>query len=298
MNSAILNIAGLFLAVSGENSLQHIISLPRFSPFIVSNSSPVISKDSNSIAGQILFDSNDCISLGNSKPISDFPLEDGYAIAHLFNTNTGIVLTLSYPNAENPALVISKCTNSDIVNVSPCSDFSLLNYATWFAFSILSPFSSRIPIHSSVIETGSGAVLFLGESGTGKSTHTRLWTQYIPNSTILNDDSPILCVESDKIVVYGSPWSGKGNYYRNEVRPVKAIVRLSQAPANHIERLSVMEAFAAIYPSLPPCLAYFEDYSTKNISMVSSILKQVPVYHLACLPNADAARLCFNTIFS
>ena len=52
-----------------------------------------------------------------------------------------------------------------------------------------------LAIHSSCIVYRDKAVLFLGESGTGKSTHTRLWRENIPEAVLLNDDSPMIRVE-------------------------------------------------------------------------------------------------------
>lgn len=67
-------------------------------------------------------------------------------------------------------------------------------------------------MHASVVatETGKG-YLFLGKSGTGKSTHTGLWLQQFSDCHLLNDDNPIVHVDSlgKQATVFGSPWSGK-----------------------------------------------------------------------------------------
>ena len=87
-------------------------------------------------------------------------------------------------------------------------DPSLLRFGLWMSFGIAhNPHS--IAIHSSVIVHSGRAVLFLGESGTGKSTHTRLWREHIPGAQLLNDDSPIVRVVEGVPTVFGSPWSGK-----------------------------------------------------------------------------------------
>ena len=54
---------------------------------------------------------------------------------------------------------------------------------------VLAP-KQAIAIHSSVIESSGRGTLFLGESGTGKSTHTRLWRENIEGARLLSDDSP------------------------------------------------------------------------------------------------------------
>ena len=58
--------------------------------------------------------------------------------------------------------------------------------------------------------------LFLGHSGTGKSTHARQWLAAFDDAWLLNDDNPILRVMEDgEVRVYGSPWSGKTHFYNN-----------------------------------------------------------------------------------
>lgn len=140
-------------------------------------------------------------------------------------------------------------------------------------------------------------MLFLGESGTGKSTHTRLWRQHIPGAELLNDDSPVVRMTDGTPTVYGTPWSGKTPCYRNEHYPIRAIVRLSQAPHNRIRRLPTVMAIGALLPSCPPAFAYDAALQDHVCATLSDILARVPVYHLECLPDEAAARLSFTTVF-
>ena len=86
----------------------------------------------------------------------------------------------------------------------------------------------------------------------GKSTHTRLWQEHIPGARLLNDDSPIIRMYQGQATAFGSPWSGKTPCYRNISRPIAGIVRLSQAPANEITRLSILRGRRIAAPVLPP----------------------------------------------
>ena len=140
--------------------------------------------------------------------------------------------------------------------------------------------------------------MFLGESGTGKSTHTRLWRECIEDATLLNDDSPFLKIADGKAVVYGSPWSGKTPCYKNESYPLRAIVRLSQAPHNAIRQLKGVRAIGALLPSMPPAFAFDKELECRMIDILSATISAVPVYHLECLPDTDAAKLAYNTIFA
>lgn len=172
----------------------------------------------------------------------------------------------------------------------------MLRFALWIAYGIMSAHDYRIPVHGSCIVNNGRAYLFLGESGTGKSTHTRLWRENIIGSTLLNDDSPIISAEPEGIFIYGSPWSGKTPCYRQEKYPLGACVRLSQAPYNRITRLSMLKAIAAMHPSCPPEFAYDENLYAGISQTLDRLLSEVGIYHLECLPDADAARLSFKTL--
>lgn len=174
----------------------------------------------------------------------------------------------------------------------------LVRFTLWIAFGLSTSQLDTVAVHTSTITYRGKNVLFLGESGTGKSTHTRLWRENIEGATLLNDDSPILRIkENGEAWIYGSPWSGKTPCYKNESYPLAGCVRLSQAPYNKIERLRVIQAYAAIHPSCPPDFAY-DKYLYGGISKtISKLIAQVPFFHLACLPNAEAAQLSCQTIF-
>lgn len=176
-------------------------------------------------------------------------------------------------------------------------DARLLRFTCWIAFGVGSARHGAVPVHTSAIVYRDRAVLFLGESGTGKSTHTRLWRENIDGATLLNDDSPIVRIKDGVPYVYGSPWSGKTPCYKTERYPLAACVRLSQAPYNKMERLGIARAYAALHPSCPPDFAYDERLYDDISHVLNGILSTTPVYHLACLPNAEAARLSCETIF-
>lgn len=183
--------------------------------------------------------------------------------------------------------------------VNLCGNWSqrLYRFALWVGFGLMTLPYDTVAIHSSCIVYQGKAVLFLGESGTGKSTHTRLWREHIAGATLLNDDSPILRVEEGKIWAYGSAWSGKTPCYKTERYELKACVRLSQAPFNHIRKLPLLQAYGAIHPSCPPEFAYDATLYDHVSRFLGMLLSAVPFYHLACLPDEAAARLSLNTLF-
>ena len=173
----------------------------------------------------------------------------------------------------------------------------LYRFAMWVGLGMMMLPNNTVAIHSSCIVCGNQAVLFLGESGTGKSTHTRLWRENIKGAFLLNDDSPIIRVENGKVWAYGSPWSGKTPCYKQERYELKACVRLSQAPFNRMQKLSVLQSYGAIHPSCPPEFAYDAKLYDYVSNFIDPLLSNVPFYHLACLPNEEAALLSCRTIF-
>ena len=151
-------------------------------------------------------------------------------------------------------------------------------------------------MHSSVTVKDGKGYLFLGKSGTGKSTHSRLWIENIEGCELLNDDNPVLKVEdSGEVRVYGSPWSGKTPCYRNLDYPVGAIVDLHQAKVNRISRQSLLKAYAALYVSYSG-YRFLKDMADGLHATNEKIVSTVPCYSLECLPDADAAWLCYKTV--
>lgn len=152
--------------------------------------------------------------------------------------------------------------------------------------------------HASAVSHRGKGYMFLGPSGTGKSTHAALWQRFIPDVGLVNDDNPVVRIdEAGRATVYGSPWSGKTPCYRNISYPLGAIVMLSQAPHNKIERLSGIRAYATLLQSISgkrwdKCIAEGL-HATEN-----ELAASVPVWHLECLPDGEAAEICKSTIAS
>ena len=207
----------------------------------------------------------------------------------------GYLFIMTSPEGET--LSLWKEQDGHIVRFNGGLTPRMVRFALWIAFGLATLPLQTIPIHTSVIQYKGRTVLFLGESGTGKSTHTRLWRESIEGAVLLNDDSPMLRIIDGKPWMFGSPWSGKTPCYKSESYPLAACVRLSQAPHNKIRRLSIPQGYAAIHPSCPPDFAYDDTLYDYISETLSDMLGQVPMFHLECLPNAEAAQLSCQTVF-
>jgi len=154
--------------------------------------------------------------------------------------------------------------------------------------------------HSAVVSYKGRGYMFLGKSGTGKSTHARLWLKHIEGSELMNDDNPVVRFYDDAdgkpgAIVYGSPWSGKTPCYRNVEAPIGGIVLLSQAPYNKIVRLRGVQAYAALVTSISG-KRWDRNIADGLHATENSLAKNVPVWHLECLPDEAAARLCNENV--
>lgn len=150
--------------------------------------------------------------------------------------------------------------------------------------------------HSSVVSYKGRAYMFLGKSGTGKSTHSSLWLKYIEGTELVNDDNPVVrYLDDGSIYVYGSPWSGKTPCYRNVSYPLGAIVDLSQAPKNVIRRFRPIEAYAALIASISG--KRWDSKLAEGLHETENLLAtNASVWHLDCLPDEEAAVLCCGSV--
>lgn len=277
-------IAGHVFGVSGGTLADAVSRIEGFRPFEAEESETVSfafqegreSEVPQSVAVQYRFEYEDVTGIFSRT-------EDGY-------------LLVQQPNNEPPFYLW--CSEGGSVAYL-CGNWSmrLYRFALWVGYGLMTLQTETLAIHSSCIVYQDKAVLFLGESGTGKSTHTRLWREHIPGAVLLNDDSPMIRVEDGKVWAYGSAWSGKTPCYKDERYELAGCVRLSQAPYNRIKKLSVLQAYGALHPSCAPEFAYDEVLYDAVSRTIGKILSYVPFYHLECLPDNEAARLSCQTLF-
>lgn len=199
---------------------------------------------------------------------------------------TSHVLLMRHPYTDCRAAL---CPSSPRPDTALCSMLRVL-----YAQAIV--LRGGISVHAACVHTGGRAYLFLGKSGTGKSTHAALWRTHIPHTDLLNDDNPTLRLLPDGTVwAYGTPWSGKTPCYRNAQFPVGGIARLSQAPANRFRTLDGPEAFMGLLPS---CSSLKQDSAQQDalFATLARVAETVRVGQLDCRPDAEAALLCHSCL--
>lgn len=147
-------------------------------------------------------------------------------------------------------------------------------------------------VHGSVVAVGGQAYLFSAKSGTGKTTHSKLWVKNIPGSYIINGDKPLLKVTDSGVVAYGTPWQGKENYGVNESIPLKAFCILERSATNHIEEISLKDALPIIF--LQTYRPEDEKAMKKTMGYMSRMAMMTKLYRLRCNMDDEAALISYE----
>ena len=170
-----------------------------------------------------------------------------------------------------------------------------VNNALMLMYAFAAADKGTLLIHSSVIKNDGKGYLFLGKSGTGKSTHSSLWLKHIKGSELLNDDNPVIRIYTDEIVVFGSPWSGKTPCYKNDSALIGAFVQIKQDSENRIQRNRPLQAFAVLLPSMS-VMKWDKHIYNSICDSVGRLIERVPLYTLGCRPDQEAAEVCHSEV--
>lgn len=151
-------------------------------------------------------------------------------------------------------------------------------------------------LHASAVELEGKAYLFSANSGTGKSTHARLWQQcFGAAAQVFNDDKPALRCLDGIWYAYGTPWCGKDGININKKVPLAGICFLKQAPENKIQELSKAEVLQWLLPQ-----TMYRNKTARQMDLLlaslEDLLGKIPVFQLSCTPDLEAAQLSSATM--
>lgn len=183
----------------------------------------------------------------------------------------------------------------DNISLSNLTDLYVERQVLLRKISEQAPLYGCMQLHGSAVAVDGKAYLFTAPSGTGKSTHSRLWRQMLGDRvSMINDDKPFLRLQKGELWVYGSPWQGKHNLGQNICAPLAGICVLSQGTENSICRLSAEQA---LHPILQQCYQpKSADAVVKSLDMVEKLLTGIPIYHLSCNMDVSATALSYETL--
>lgn len=147
-------------------------------------------------------------------------------------------------------------------------------------------------MHGSAVAVDGEAYMFTAKSGTGKTTHTRLWLrQFGERAVVINGDKPFLHVGQEGVTVYGTPWNGRERMGSNIARPLKAICILTRSETNSIEPVSKKDALPMLCQQIyrPPC----PDALRQVLSLIDRLGNSVSLYKLGCNMEPEAAQVAY-----
>lgn len=151
-------------------------------------------------------------------------------------------------------------------------------------------------LHASVIKKGNKGYAFLGDSGTGKSTHSQLWLSHIPDTELVNDDNPAIRVMSDGTIhIFGTPWSGKTDCYKNIEVEINGFVLLKQAKENKITPILPIQAFLTLIGSCST-LRWNTNLFNALGQTIEYVTNHAKLYKLENTPTKEAAWLSYQTL--
>lgn len=177
-------------------------------------------------------------------------------------------------------------------------DYETLNDFLMLAFTYSAAFARTVLVHASCVAVGDEGAAFIGRSGAGKSTHSRLWLRHVPGCRLLNDDQPAVQISPvGEIRIFGTPWSGKTPCYRQDSARLMAFFRMRQAEANRLVRPDSIEAFRLLLESAS--MIGRDSHTFEAITRtLAEIVSRVPVYVLENRPEEAAVRLSSGQVFT
>ena len=154
------------------------------------------------------------------------------------------------------------------------------------------PSYNRILMHGASISYHGQAYLFTAPSGTGKSTHIRLWKKYLGDDVkIVNGDKPFISLDGEPSI-YGSPWAGKENWHRNCCMPLKGICFVQRGTKNSIRNIEPFECLALLFKQV--YLPSSAEAAGLTLELVDALTKKVPLYLLTCDMSEEAVQCSFE----
>lgn len=150
-----------------------------------------------------------------------------------------------------------------------------------------------ILFHGSVVSIDGIGYLFTAKSGTGKSTHTRLWREYFGDRAVMvNDDKPLLKITGSGVIAYGTPYNGKHRLGTNISVPLKAICILTRAADNHIEHITREQAYTMLLQQVYRPADMLK--MTETLNLIDRLADGVKLYKLGCNMDISAAKVAYE----
>ena len=151
-----------------------------------------------------------------------------------------------------------------------------------------------ILLHGSSISIDGNGMIFIADSGVGKSTHSRHWQECFGDRVVMiNDDKPLIKVDEDGATIYGTPWSGKMGLNTNVKVPLKFIFKLNRGE-DRVENIDKNKMWEVLMQQVYKSKDIMK--MQKTISIIDRLTGNVPVYNIYCTDSVDAAKCVYEFI--
>jgi hypothetical protein len=229
-------------------------------------------------------------------PLPDMDLtetifDSGQAWA-LFKSDNKYVLqnnTLRPDSSPDIFIVLNSDLRSGdiIIDRDPAHTTDLSNPLGWPLNQILMIYllskDRGILFHACGIDDRGNGILFMGNSGHGKSTMGKLWLEN--QCSILNDDRIVVREKDDQFWMYGTPWHGDLTEWSLKGLPIKKIFFLNPGGKNNAIRKNGAEAVSMLIArSFPP---FWDQKSmTYTMNFCDRLVSKIPCHELSFEPNS------------
>ena len=210
-----------------------------------------------------------------------YRIENGETLwCYIRSKNKKIILAYKVTHDWRKVCLLKDCSNTPghlafeyLGQILPCT---LLKYNVLF-------------FHGVLIEYQGWGIIISAPSGTGKTTHARLWRDE-KHALILNGDRAVCRKIEGKWTGFGLPWSGTSGEQINRSVPIKAVVVLERKEVNRAFPISGEEALAGVLSNLQ-CPAWDAQLTGKAMDLLDDFLRHVPVIRLQCRPDKEAVEV-------
>ncbi len=197
-------------------------------------------------------------------------------------------------------------TEQDIVYEESCATEQTFSAPYLETLALLRKISDILPGHKRFLMHGASisyegqAFLFTAPSGTGKSTHIRLWKKHIGEKVkIVNGDKPFISLDQNtdgniEPMIYGTPWAGKERWQRNCMEPLKGICFVQRGTTNTIRKLNPEECLMMLFNQV--YMPADETAVGQTLELLDLLVKNVPLYLLTCDISEEAVRCSFEAL--
>ncbi len=145
-------------------------------------------------------------------------------------------------------------------------------------------------LHAAVIALDGAAFAFLAPSGTGKSTHVGLWMDHFTGQGkqpyVVNGAIPLLRFVEGELLACGHPWSGKENWHRDVMVPLRGICFLEQGKGNEIRPLTQGETIDRLFGQL--LMPQDAAEADQLFALLERMIRRIPAYLMKCTISAEA----------